>query len=175
MTPWLGLDRLFFLLTRVFLRLCTRSRILPEEIAKLQLAADKPVVYVLRDRSVADAAVVDQAARKLGLSAAKTSLTLGKQHLSRSYFHLYKREARAGRQRRAITPAKLQRLVAGLKQNTDLDVQLIPVSVFWGRQPEKENSLWRIIFSDNWSPPGFIKKFFIILTQGRSLLSLIHI
>ncbi len=59
--------------------------------------------------------------------------------------------------------------MAGLKQNPDLDVQLVPVSVFWGRQPEKESSLWRIIFSNNWSPPGLIKKFLIILTQGRDL------
>lgn len=169
MTPWLGLDRLFFLLIRAFMRLCTRIRALPGDPAELQLDPNKPVVYVLRDRSVADAAVAELAARRLKLSPAKASLTLGKEHLSRSYFHLYKREAAVSRQRRAITPARLQRLVAGLKQNPDLDVQLVPVSVFWGRQPEKENSLWRIIFSDNWSPPGFIKKFFIILTQGRDL------
>ena len=161
MTPWLGLDRLFFLLIRAFMRLCTRIRALPGDPAELQLNPDIPVVYVLRDRSLADAAVADQAARRLGLRAPKASLTLGKQHLSRSYFHLYKRETTISRQRRAITPARLQRLVSGLKHNPELDVQLVPVSVFWGRQPEKENSLWRIIFSDNWSPPGFIKKFFI--------------
>lgn len=169
MTPWLGLDRLFFLLIRAFMRLCTRIRVLPEDPAELQLDPSKPVVYVLRDRSVADAAVADQAARRLGLSAPKASLTLGKQHLSRSYFHLYKRTKTVSRQRRAITPARLQRLVVGLKASPELDVQLVPVSVFWGRQPEKENSLWRIIFSDTWAPAGFIKKFFIILTQGRSL------
>ncbi|HCE39298.1 MAG TPA: glycerol-3-phosphate 1-O-acyltransferase [Alcanivorax sp.] len=169
MTPWLGLDRLFFLLIRAFMRLCTRIRALPGDPEELQLDPNKPVVYVLRDRSVADAAVADQAARRLGLSAPKASLTLGKQHLSRSYFHVYKREMSVARQRRAITPARLQRLVAGLKQNPDLDVQLVPVSVFWGRQPEKESSLWRIIFSNNWSPPGLIKKFLIILTQGRDL------
>ncbi|WP_101675211.1 glycerol-3-phosphate 1-O-acyltransferase PlsB [Alloalcanivorax mobilis] len=169
MTPWLGLDRLFFLLIRAFMRLCTRIRALPEDPAELQLDPNKPVVYVVRDRSVADAAVADQAARRLGLSAPKASLTLGKQHLSRSYFHLYKRARTVSRERLAVTPARLQRLVAGLKNNPELDVQLVPVSVFWGRQPEKENSLWRIIFSDNWAPPGFIKKFFIIITQGREL------
>ncbi len=169
MTFWLGLDRLFFLLTRAFLRLCTRSRVLPGDPEKLSLAADIPVVYVLRDRSVADAAVVDQAARKLGLDTPRAALALGNQHLSRRYFHLYKRETTVSRRRRAVTPARLQALVSELKRNPQLDVQLVPVSVFWGRQPEKEDSLWRILFSDNWSPPGFIKKFVIILTQGRSL------
>ena len=54
MTPWLGLDRLFFLLIRAFMRLCTRIRALPEDPAELQLDPNKPVVYVLRDRSGAE-------------------------------------------------------------------------------------------------------------------------
>ena len=33
MTPWLGLDRLFFLLIRAFMRLCTRIRALPGDPA----------------------------------------------------------------------------------------------------------------------------------------------
>ena len=56
MTPWLGLDRLGFFLIRIFLRLCTRANALPSNPDELQLAPNTPVVYVLRDRSAADAA-----------------------------------------------------------------------------------------------------------------------
>ncbi len=169
MSPWLGLDRLLFLLIRAFMRLCTRATALPADPEELQLDPNKPVVYVMRDRSVADAAVVHQATRKQKLSAANSSLSLGKQHLRRSYFYLYKRGVTGTRQRDALVPPRLRKLVRALHDNPDLDVQLVPVSVFWGRQPEKENSLWRILFSDTWAPPGFIKKFLIILTQGRDL------
>lgn len=170
MTFWFGLDRLAFFLIRVFLRLCTRANILPTERQELPLDDNKPIVYVLRDRSAADAAVVDQSARKLGLASALRGLTLGKTHLSHSYFQLYRRRFfNNGRQRNAVSPPRLEKLVAALQDNPDADVQLVPVSVFWGRRPEKESSLWRIIFSDNWSPAGFIKKFFIIVTQGRQL------
>lgn len=64
MSPWLGLDRLLFLLIRAFMRLCTRATALPADPEELQLDPNKPVVYVMRDRSVADAAVVHQATRK---------------------------------------------------------------------------------------------------------------
>ena len=49
----------------------------------------------------------------------------------------------------------------------DADIQLVPVSVFWGRSPEREGSVWRVIFSDSWVVPGFIRRLLVILTQGR--------
>jgi glycerol-3-phosphate O-acyltransferase len=169
MTPWLGLDRLGFFLIRIFLRLCTRANALPSNPDELQLAPNTPVVYVLRDRSAADAAAADQSARQLGLASALHGLTLGKSHLSHSYFQLYRRKFSNGRQRTPVSPPRLEKLVSALRANPEADVQLVPVSVFWGRRPEKESSMWRILFSDNWSPAGFIKKFFIIVTQGRQL------
>ncbi|EKF75092.1 glycerol-3-phosphate acyltransferase [Alcanivorax hongdengensis A-11-3] len=169
MNFWFGLDRLAFFVVRVFLRLCTRANALPTDPKELQLNPDIPVIYVLRDRSAADAAVADQSARRLGLAPALAGMNVGKTHLSRSYFHLYRRQFSNGRQRTALSPARLEKLVKALQDDPQADVQLVPVSVFWGRRPEKESSLWRIIFSDNWSPAGFIKKFFIILTQGRQL------
>jgi glycerol-3-phosphate O-acyltransferase len=46
-------------------------------------------------------------------------------------------------------------------------VDIIPVSVFWGRRPVKESSIWRTMFSDNWVVPGVIGRFITIVTQGR--------
>ena len=46
-------------------------------------------------------------------------------------------------------------------------VRLVPVSVFWGRRPAKESSIWRTMFSDNWVVPGIIGRFITIVTQGR--------
>ncbi len=47
------------------------------------------------------------------------------------------------------------------------DIQLVPVSVFWGRDPGKETSLLRILFSDA-ENPGFLHKLFIVLANGRN-------
>ena len=53
--------------------------------------------------------------------------------------------------------------------DADTDIQIVPVSVFWGRRPVKESSIWRVIFSDNWAVPGMIFRFFTMLTQGRRI------
>lgn len=51
--------------------------------------------------------------------------------------------------------------------DADAEVQLVPVSVLWGRIPEREGSVWRLLFSDSWVVPGFIRRILVILTQGR--------
>ncbi len=169
MTPWLGLDRLFFFLLRLFLNWCTRANVLPDPIDELQLNPDAPIVYVLQDTSVIDLLVVDKAATDHNLPSALQSIKLEDDRIKRANFSIYRRTIRRGHQRRAAKHRRLTKLIEQIQQHPDTDIQLVPVSVYWGRSPEKENSVWRIIFSDNWSPVGLIKKFFIVLAQGRQL------
>ncbi|MDF1819931.1 MAG: glycerol-3-phosphate 1-O-acyltransferase PlsB [Alcanivoracaceae bacterium] len=169
MSPWLGLDRLFYFLARWVLRSLTKANCLPESLEELGVDTDKPVVFVFRDASVANLLVTEKESLRLGLGSPLAALSLGDNQLRHASFHLYRRRALVGRERLSTNPARLLKLVEALENDPAMDVQLLPVSVFWGRSPDKENSLWRIMFSDNWSPPGFIKKFFMILTQGRQL------
>ncbi|MGK0525383.1 MAG: glycerol-3-phosphate O-acyltransferase, partial [Pseudomonadales bacterium] len=48
------------------------------------------------------------------------------------------------------------------------DVQIVPVSLFWGRSPDKERSLVKLLLSDTWSVAGRLQKFLIILMHGRN-------
>lgn len=169
MTPWLGLDRLFFFIARQFLALWTRANVQPHSPEELGLDPSSPVVYVFRDASLANLMIVDGEVRDLKLPSPRATLPLADKTLSRRHFHLYRRRALAGRERVSINPRRLVEIVNFIHEHPDCDVQLVPVSLFWGRAPDKENSLWKIMFSDNWSPPGVFKKFFIILTQGRQL------
>lgn len=169
MTFWFGLDRLFFFLARIFLNWCTRTTSLHRDAAELGIDPTKPIFYVLREASLADLLLLDRETRRLGLPSPLAPLALSDRTLRRSYFYLYRRKALVGRERVGGNNARLIRLADSLGQHPEDDLQLVPVSLFWGRRPDKENSLWKIIFADNWSPPGFIKKFFIILTQGRQL------
>ena len=169
MTLWLGLDKLFFSFLRMIFGWLTRAATLPEDLAELELAPNRPVVFVLRDSSLADLLAVEQQAKRLGLPSPLAPVQIGRDQLTRGYFYIYRRINSVGRERAAANPARLEQLISLLAQKPDADVQLLPVSVLWGRRPEKENSLWRIIFSDNWSPPGFLKKMLLILLQGRQL------
>ena len=49
-------------------------------------------------------------------------------------------------------------------------VQLVPVTVNWGRNPGKENSLIRLFFSTTAGTLGFIQKPLVLLLFGRSSL-----
>jgi len=52
------------------------------------------------------------------------------------------------------------RELANLSVNEpSLDVQIVPVSLFWGRSPDKERSLLKIILADSWSVTGPLQKF----------------
>ena len=169
MNYWLGLDKLFFSLLRLLLRWMTRAATVPEALADLGLDPDQPVMFVLRESSLADLLVVEQEARRLGLHSPLHSLSLGNDQIRRGYFYMYRRIRSVGRERTAADSRRLDEVLALLGKHPDKDVQLLPVSVLWGRRPDKENSIWRIIFADNWSPPGFIKKFFMVALQGRQL------
>jgi len=169
MTPWLGLDRVFFALVRLFLSWCTRISLLPEDMSTLGLDPEKPILYVLRDSSLADLLLLDKETRRLHLPSPLTPLPMDSTPLRRSHCYVFRRKHLFSRQRVAQNSRNITALVEYLREHTEQDVQVLPVALYWGRSPEKENSLWKVFFSNNWSAPGFIKKFIIILTQGRQL------
>ncbi len=51
------------------------------------------------------------------------------------------------------------------------DVELVPVSVFWGRAPDKESSWLRLPFAASWSDEiGIIRRMLAVMFNGRSLV-----
>src|SRR5690606_5471846 len=89
MNYWLGLDKLFFSLLRLLLRWMTRAATVPEALADLDLDPEQPVMFVLRESSLADLLVVEQEARRLGLHSPLHSLSLGNDQIRRGYFYMY--------------------------------------------------------------------------------------
>lgn len=169
MFPWFGLDKLLFWLLRVFLNWSTNAKALSTDLAELGLDPAKPVYYILQNRSAADAVVINKEVIKLGLPPLLEPFHLGTLHAKRRYFSLYRGSFFSSRQRRTASFTPLRALIAEMAADSQLEIQLLPVSIFWGRRPDKENSLWKVVFSDSWTPAGFIKKFLIVLTQGKQL------
>ena len=169
MSPWLGLDKLVFAIARLILNLYTRATEQLDDLDALGIYPDGPVVYVLRDAAMSDILVVEREARRMRLPSPLDSAEFAGQHVRQRSFAIYRRPL-FGRDRVAASPKRLNQLVQLLREHPELDIQLVPVTVFWGRRPEKENSIWKILFSANWSAPGMLKKLIIVLTQGRQLL-----
>ncbi len=137
-----------------------KPRVSPQDVGSvLNIDPDRPVCYVLGSHSLADYVVLENACRRVKLPRPQYS------------------ERRLPRRKRATAmflPGKragvvsdMERMVGRAIEREKYDVQVVPVSVFWGRDPGKETSLFKIIFSD--SPlAGSLRKFFIVLANGRN-------
>ncbi len=64
----------------------------------------------------------------------------------------------------------LVQMMAAAAENPQFDVDLVPVAIFWGRAPQREASLWRLWFAEDWVLVGRFRKFLNVLVNGRNTL-----
>lgn len=142
-----------------------KYKLSPDRIRdSLRLDPARPVCFVLPMRSWTDLFVLDRISRDLGLPRPRrTGADLPSVNRAGC---LYLPAVLETRIRPSPLSATLQRAVAA----SHYDVQIVPVSIFWGRDPGKETSLWKLIFADS-VQAGMVRKFFIILVNGRNVLA----
>lgn len=166
-------NRLFFLfstlLLRPVLRYMVHARVAPAKIpAGLELDGDKPICYMLPTSSWADRLLLEKLCvehnlprvintdKRLPANGEATVIYLPALDATRSESNRMRVKSNRG----------MAVLLAKALQDTDYDIQLLPVSILWGRDPGKETSLFKLMFSDT-REPGRLRKFFIVLAQGR--------
>lgn len=168
--------RLGTLLIKPVLKLAVTPSIQPEDLGTLNINPDLPVIYALKVRSHANLLVVDKACAELGLPRPLKGLTVNDWQHGDAYFFVSSPTSNLNRKSKnhslpEVLVDATSALNANLNQDGALDdVQIVPVSVFWGRVPDKENSIFKLMFSDNWKVPGRFRKLLIILVQGRNTL-----
>ena len=165
---WLGLDVLGVWILRKIFTLIVRTSILPKKLNSLDIDWEKPVIYALQDNSAADVAVLERECINLKFPRPLQAPGHGSLNENRSFFSLKRWDGSVPKPRstKNSTP-RLFRLVEAVEKNNELDVQIVPVSIFWGRSPDKERSIWKMLFSDSWGEPGFFRKIFMVLFHGR--------
>lgn len=133
-----------------------------------QQPVQKVVCYVLQTHSRSNALVVDGETRRLKLPAALDPMDLGASKEKASVLFLQHRDENnlLSTPPHAFPP-RLLRLIEQLEKNPNLDVELIPVTVLWGRDPEKEDSWFKLLFTDTWSTPSKVKQLVNIGLHGR--------
>ncbi len=158
----------FYALTQWLLRPFIRAvlyRVTPEApVAALKLDPTRPVCYVLPVRSWIDLHTLDRVCREQGLprpnrtgSSLPTAERAGCMYLP------------------ALVETRLRRTdLTGLLDiaatTGGYDVQIVPVSIFWGRDPGQETSIFRLIFADSLQA-GSVRKFLILIANGRNVLA----
>jgi len=163
-----GIRSLILTFFRKILFLWIRTDVSGNSVDALGLSSEKPVCYVLQYSSLSSRLVLEQEVIRAQLPGATTSLPV-KNGPSHSFFFLYRRIGRSFRKRQAPVPTtEFQALVRYGLENPEQDVQIVPVSLFWGRSPDKEKSLVKLLLSDTWSVAGRLQKFLIILVHGRN-------
>lgn len=157
--------RLRFGLARRLLYLWARSRRIGEG-DDIGIDPQRPVIYVLPYRSLSDLIVADRECVRAGLPR-PVRVPLPPLDERESYVFLSHERSWVGRpDPRAQSPRLGKVLDCALSDSAD--VQLVPVTVFWGQSPDSESSPLKLLFAWNWVG-GRLRKFLAILLQGRKV------
>jgi len=155
---------------RKILSLWVRATIKPDDAAAAIAASPRPVCYVLERESRTDLAVLNLVCARLSLPSPERRLLIGARRADKAYFELIRPAGLFTRRNARRAPLYVQQLVAAAAAHPQVDVDLVPVAIFWGRAPHKEASLWRLLFAENWVLIGRFRKMLNVLVNGRNTL-----
>ncbi len=158
-------------LLRQILHWWVRSTVLPEDLGELELDPDRPVFYMVDSYALSTALIVEQICIKRGWHRPLAAFKVGDTQLPRSF----------GASRRSNglifrRPEKRRhsRILAELMEREAPDtlapVQIVPVSVLIGRAPDKEESFFKILFSENWAVGGRLRRLVSTFINGRATM-----
>jgi glycerol-3-phosphate O-acyltransferase len=69
-------------------------------------------------------------------------------------------------------PEALRGLTTAAGEDLLFDPELVPVSLFWGRAPDRERTWFRLLIAEDWDIGGRFRKLLSLLINGRNLLVL---
>ncbi len=126
------------------------------------LEEEVPTFYVLDEYSRANSMLLQNQADKQGLPSPLQAVSMGEVDESSALIFLKHRRAKE----RQLSP-RLVRLIEACLANPEMEVRLVPVTILWGRAPDKEESLFKLLMADEWRAPSIGKQLFNIGVMGR--------
>ncbi len=130
---------------------------------------DRPVCYVLENYGLTNLLILNRACREAGLPSPLASLPGNPLGRKRSYFALSRRGGNSGmkaKKNKRHSDA-LSRLIMAHRLYPEQDAQLVPVSIFVGRAPNRQSGWFSVLFSENWAIVGGFRRFVSVLLNGR--------
>ena len=159
---------LYWLAGKVF-GLWARPEIRPEAPAELIAGSDAAVIYVLESGGLADLLALERACQRHGMPSPNESFEFCGKRYSHRFVVLRPLAGLFFRRRSPEGSQRLRQLVDKATRNRK-ELLLVPVAIYWGRSPDKENSFFKLLFSENWDVVGRTRKFFATLLLGRDTL-----
>ncbi|MBL8312010.1 MAG: glycerol-3-phosphate 1-O-acyltransferase PlsB [Burkholderiales bacterium] len=124
-------QRAFHALVRITLAAWVKVQCFPEPLRIADGPSDAPVFYVLPRPSLTDGALLDHLTRHSPVPRSHQVVDVGGRLELRACFALY------DDRHREASP-RLARLTADVLAGRVTDVRVVPVSIYWGRAPDRE-------------------------------------
>jgi len=159
---------LYWLAGKVF-AVWARPAVQPESPSELVTDSSAAICYVLETGGLADLLALERACARSGLPSPNTSFEFCGKRFSHRFVVLRPLRGFLFRRRSPAGSRRLRSLVEAA-ENHDDDLLLIPVAIYWGRSPDKERSLFKLLFAENWEVAGRTRKLFATLLHGRNTL-----
>ncbi len=164
------MNRVIFHTLRKILTSWVRTIVQNNSVESLGIDPDKPVCYVFRNRSLSDLLVLENECINAGLPRPSQSITTSDPNGDYAFFYLSQQEGLIFQRERPETSTTLEHLLQYVEADPERDIQIVPVSIFWGRTPDKEQSALKLLFDWNFNLGGRFRKFFATLLHGRNTL-----
>ncbi len=146
-----------------------RPAIQPEAPAEYIADSNAAVCYVLETGGLADVLALEKACAESGLPSPTEAFEFCGVRESRRVVVMRSQTGIWPRRPSTAGSQRLRRLVEGA-EHCEQELLLIPVAIYWGRSPEKEGSVFKLLLSENWDVIGRTRKFFVTILHGRNTL-----
>ena len=161
------LHKLLLTMISVPLKWLVKVNSIPTDIAtELGIDTTRPIIYLLRTHSVTDQFALKISTNSLGLPKPSEAVQIGGKELPACLFLQQPRSLLTRKVKITKIADDVTRLFQIHREHPELDLQIVPVSIFWGRAPGRKLSGWSDIIANQVSP-NWLRKFFIVLFLGR--------
>lgn len=147
----------------------------PDDLSTLGVATDKPFIYVLSADSTVSRSILREEIKRGHIPQPVVLMNDPESSLikTRNDYILANKKI-TGLFRRRVDyqhfEQQLDTIIQTIQQHPEKSIQLIPVSVFLGRAPDKNHGLFKILLSERWGLTGRLRKFLSILAHGNHTL-----
>jgi len=160
------------LFSRIINRTWVTSRHVPTNVQKeLDIDLNRPIIYVVEQNNASDLLGLQASCKKAGLPDPYLPIMVNEQKVSALiYIHNWSLFASQGPQLQdAPYLTQYQQLLDLHQADTNLDIQLIPITFYWGRNPGREGkSSWFDLREQG--RVGLFHKSLIVLKNGKDHL-----
>ncbi|ARS53421.1 glycerol-3-phosphate 1-O-acyltransferase PlsB [Kushneria konosiri] len=142
----------------------------PEDPKTLVTGHDRPIIYILPVSALSDRLALSIFCQRLGLPSPDNQISLANGRRFPAHMALFDATHYRRHRGHVDRSTSLDQLITVLEEYPDSDVELVPVTLFWGRAPQRERvGLRHLLTADGWSLVGRLQRLAGVIINGRSL------